>query len=96
MDPVPDLGPHAPPVPVLSRDYWEPVYPVTEVCEWTREYDYWASGCDYAFDLVDGGTPAENDYTFCPRLRQGDPHEGGRRDVPGREIATWSLRPKEP
>ncbi len=40
------------------------------VCDWQEEDDlcegFWQTDCGHAFTFTDGGTPAENEFAFCP------------------------------
>ena len=40
------------------------------VCNWCEEDDFyggfWQTSCEQIFYFTDGGTPAENDFAFCP------------------------------
>ncbi len=40
------------------------------VCVWHEQDDlgggFWQTDCDHAFQFTEGGTPAFNDFAFCP------------------------------
>ncbi len=40
------------------------------VCNWqeeeTLDYTFWETDCKQAFWFTEGGTPADNDFAYCP------------------------------
>jgi len=37
-------------------------------CTWSQydeDEDYWETACGHAFSISDGGTPTDNDFSFC-------------------------------
>ena len=40
------------------------------VCIWKEEnefdYTFWETDCKQSFMFTEGGTPAENDFAYCP------------------------------
>ena len=40
------------------------------ICVWQEDEDYawafWQTDCDHSFQFTEGGTPADNEFAFCP------------------------------